>query len=486
MSNEISCNSEQPSFRKPQEIVTQETIFKLKSYGTVKWNDPWLDYESFQLSDNMVPQLEAIFELELEGEFVSETDEALWYVPVHAWRILASKNHTASTPVLINLLRSCDDDNDWIHEDIPRVLTKFGTPSIEAIIKSFTERTIFGSELYSLAGLVEVLTDVVKNHPEQQSSVVDFLAHLLNDFETLPPKLNSYIIIGLVELKAIEHMSLIQRIFARKFYGEDVVDWCWVKEELRDLAELPDQIQFENFKQNDFYYSGDEKFQKLLKTFNSFYNVDDLKLKILGAILAVDMVSPMVVAKRILESHDEEIGNSDFQSEGQAQYFYREFLGLWNQISDCQDKYYPFPYAKKMDSKLSKNSFDFIRLIKLLKNLDAFISGLALGKTTAESFGPYDSGSFISNLENKIQKIGELLDSEDFNINNSNEADDLIQATYNFWEIYYLRFAIDSLEHRKAVMEKMRFMEEHKGVGRNDPCPCGSGKKFKKCCLSMH
>lgn len=23
-------------------------------------------------------------------------------------------------------------------------------------------------------------------------------------------------------------------------------------------------------------------------------------------------------------------------------------------------------------------------------------------------------------------------------------------------------------------------------VGRNEPCPCGSGKKFKKCCLVMH
>ena len=21
-------------------------------------------------------------------------------------------------------------------------------------------------------------------------------------------------------------------------------------------------------------------------------------------------------------------------------------------------------------------------------------------------------------------------------------------------------------------------------IGRNDPCPCGSGKKYKKCCLS--
>ena len=22
-------------------------------------------------------------------------------------------------------------------------------------------------------------------------------------------------------------------------------------------------------------------------------------------------------------------------------------------------------------------------------------------------------------------------------------------------------------------------------VGRNDPCPCGSGKKFKKCCMHL-
>lgn len=26
--------------------------------------------------------------------------------------------------------------------------------------------------------------------------------------------------------------------------------------------------------------------------------------------------------------------------------------------------------------------------------------------------------------------------------------------------------------------------DPYKGVGRNDPCPCGSGKKFKKCCLN--
>jgi uncharacterized protein len=45
---------------------------------------------------------------------------------------------------------------------------------------------------------------------------------------------------------------------------------------------------------------------------------------------------------------------------------------------------------------------------------------------------------------------------------------------YRFWQPY-----------RQAVVERMvattiqRFQPK---VGRNDPCPCGSGKKFKKCC----
>jgi len=30
----------------------------------------------------------------------------------------------------------------------------------------------------------------------------------------------------------------------------------------------------------------------------------------------------------------------------------------------------------------------------------------------------------------------------------------------------------------------MPFLREQKQVGRNDPCPCGSGKKFKKCCMN--
>ncbi|HPQ79810.1 MAG TPA: SEC-C metal-binding domain-containing protein [Candidatus Dojkabacteria bacterium] len=29
-------------------------------------------------------------------------------------------------------------------------------------------------------------------------------------------------------------------------------------------------------------------------------------------------------------------------------------------------------------------------------------------------------------------------------------------------------------------------MRKGKKVGRNDPCPCGSGKKYKKCCYPKY
>ena len=39
-------------------------------------------------------------------------------------------------------------------------------------------------------------------------------------------------------------------------------------------------------------------------------------------------------------------------------------------------------------------------------------------------------------------------------------------------------------EEERAVQEAESFGTIVKGpkIGRNDPCPCGSGKKYKKCC----
>lgn len=35
----------------------------------------------------------------------------------------------------------------------------------------------------------------------------------------------------------------------------------------------------------------------------------------------------------------------------------------------------------------------------------------------------------------------------------------------------------------KSSLEEQNTYHRSQRLGRNDPCPCGSGKKYKKCCL---
>lgn len=45
------------------------------------------------------------------------------------------------------------------------------------------------------------------------------------------------------------------------------------------------------------------------------------------------------------------------------------------------------------------------------------------------------------------------------------------------WQIEYTEMMIPPTEKQLA--------RKPPKVGRNEPCPCGSGKKFKKCCLDL-
>ena len=43
------------------------------------------------------------------------------------------------------------------------------------------------------------------------------------------------------------------------------------------------------------------------------------------------------------------------------------------------------------------------------------------------------------------------------------------------------------LEHYEKLIKQLRprqVVRDGVKIGRNDPCPCGSGKKYKNCCLS--
>ena len=45
--------------------------------------------------------------------------------------------------------------------------------------------------------------------------------------------------------------------------------------------------------------------------------------------------------------------------------------------------------------------------------------------------------------------------------------------------------SVEDIQDEEEMLEKIEKVEPIQAgdaPGRNDPCPCGSGKKFKKCC----
>ena len=83
---------------------------------------------------------------------------------------------------------------------------------------------------------------------------------------------------------------------------------------------------------------------------------------------------------------------------------------------------------------------------------------------------------FEQDLKRGIECPGEPWRSDDHEYTLFGDTVDELSDWYCFTEQY------NEDQERNSILSQP-YENPFKGVGRNDPCPCGSGKKFKKCCL---
>jgi uncharacterized protein len=84
----------------------------------------------------------------------------------------------------------------------------------------------------------------------------------------------------------------------------------------------------------------------------------------------------------------------------------------------------------------------------------------------------------LHGLEENFSRLGKLtLEQHQASIDPLNRS---VVAIYNHW--LALR-APGAVHVPPATVGQSPLINEVK-VGRNDPCLCGSGKKFKKCCMN--
>jgi hypothetical protein len=152
-------------------------------------------------------------------------------------------------------------------------------------------------------------------------------------------------------------------------------------------------------------------------------------------------------------------------------------------------------WEEKINGEGSKDFFDEY----LEKEMEAYQQILAVGSgeikgvcsELAEKFGMDLAvfAGFLSGMNESIENpvvLEELTESSEIDI-----KIDFKKLLYNMYGAkanwLYLLEEWDNVFNEEERLEiKKQFNKDNTAVsqkvGRNDPCPCGSGKKYKKCC----
>ena len=56
------------------------------------------------------------------------------------------------------------------------------------------------------------------------------------------------------------------------------------------------------------------------------------------------------------------------------------------------------------------------------------------------------------------------------------------EVAYEVMSLFLTDFTEEELKKFYKEQKESTTIRKPKKIGRNDPCPCGSGKKYKKCC----
>lgn len=84
-------------------------------------------------------------------------------------------------------------------------------------------------------------------------------------------------------------------------------------------------------------------------------------------------------------------------------------------------------------------------------------------------------------LEDVINGVFDDLDTDDFKRNTVNPLDHF--SMENIEHLHLINSKEEKEEEEEEFEPENNMSQNKKKIGRNEPCPCGSGLKYKKCCM---
>ena len=162
-------------------------------------------------------------------------------------------------------------------------------------------------------------------------------------------------------------------------------------------------------------------------------------------------------------------------------------MGLYQNWQDNLSKQSPTNAQKTLEAYYDKEKDAYIQI---LSGKTQELTGKAADIAAALNLTPEEFGGFVDGINTSLQTAVDV---------DAMEADTEVTLQIVWNELYknmhqakadwlYTLKEWDGIlteEERVALLKEYRQSCQaisHK-VGRNDPCPCGSGKKYKNCCM---
>ncbi len=438
----------------------------------------WPDYlAKYDFSAEDVPALLEIFTDEDIEQLSSDRPEV--WAPLYAWRILGQLgSEDAIEPIVQSFDASHEDD--WALSELSGVIGMIGPAAISTLIEYWRQP---GKDEFSYVMAMDALCEIAKQHPASRDQVIDIYIDYMNEPNKLADTLNGLLMACLMDLKATAAIDGIRHLFALNCVDiscagdlEEVENSLGLRTKRSTPKPSWEQIhgyknpfaaEFEN--ENNEGDDGDEfDIIQIIEDDLQRYGSDESILgasELDGYFAALGCAPETIMPSSwipVIWGGDE--FSPEWESEQEFTRFSQAILAHYNSVTtDFQsDDYQPlFMEGSQNDS--------------LLLVVDDWCEGFLRGLTLWGELSTQDS----KQLKYHLQAI---------RIFGTTEGIEALQSMKDE-EIHRLQAgiqpsvaALNQYFFKPVKTADATFIRPSPKVGRNQPCPCGSGKKYKKCC----
>jgi len=450
-------------------MATNDKTKVLFTLGEVDQSGQWHDYLQYGFSEDDVSVL---LKLTADDELnaANAQSKEVW-VPLHAWRTLGQIGSTKAVAPLITLFDVLVKD-DWALNDLPKVMGMIGESAIDSLVVYLNDNR---HDEFARVMAADSLAAMVA----QQASCRDRVVQCYRDYMLSPDEsasnLNGLIICFLMDLDAKEAIDDIRQLFEK---GCVELSCAGDLEEVE--IEMGFRVERSTPKLNFFQLHGldspsdgqdhdTDNTIDLIDHYLMHYGNDDSVLDVseLDGFFAALACSPNMIkpSQWLSAIWGGEALMPEWESKKALNDFSTAIFAFYNHVMESLNTH-------KYEALFLEREGGEKNYLIVDEWCDGFLRGLNL-------WGPMAATDAIY-TEECIQSIRLFATEAGFEkLDTMNEKE--IEVQQQKIEPDLNRLFRYFYEQREQPVQPM--VLDTPKVGRNDSCPCGSGKKYKKCCL---